>query len=151
MFPIINLKSHPTHSLISPPHLATVVLTALSSCWVGGRKPHEVTPTRASWNTPNHQQLTTGRLATLAGDFPTGRLAALRCAACRLTEELAQSMLWMIQNQSYTVGPLTWILTACIDTALVLQTINTKQVFQKQPISNQNLPSNSWKIRHFVF
>lgn len=38
MFPMLHMKFHPTHSLISPPHLTTGVLTLLYFCWAGGRK-----------------------------------------------------------------------------------------------------------------
>lgn len=63
MFPMLNMKSRPTHSLISPPHLTTVVLTPLYSCWAGGRKLVKWHPPGHLKNTPNHQKLTTGRLA----------------------------------------------------------------------------------------
>lgn len=53
MFSILNVKSWPTHSLISPPHLTTVVLTPPYSCWAGGGKLVKGHPP-ASWNTPNH-------------------------------------------------------------------------------------------------
>lgn len=90
-FPYSSLKSRPTHSVTSPPHLTTGALTPLYSRWAGGRK-------LVKWHPPvhleipqNRQQLTTGRLATTPpGDFPTGGLADWQTSkrACKHTSEL---------------------------------------------------------------